>query len=307
VIDPKIVQSADDRSQFMSTCRQARRIEHINVARVLDEGEDSKTVFYVMPLIEGLSLRRIIDLRIEKNEVFTFKETLPLFNQLADGLSKLGRIRFHGVLAPESVVVLPDLLKITAIPNFHGLPRRPHVVKHEACGAEFYIAPEARSESGKPDGRADVYSLAVILTEMMTGRVYGKDGDAKWSGAREVLGANLSEVIRKAVSSDPAKRYDTVVGFVDAVFDQVDEADFPVVELKRMIQISSMTTRIILLMISSSMLLRLSHPLKLLWMSRATVRRPVNWKSVQMISRWIYPKHLTRQRKNFVKSRLCRL
>ena len=232
VIDPKIVQSADDRSQFMSMCRQARRVDHVNVARVLDEGEDSKTVFYVMPLIEGLSLRRIIDLRLEKKEVFTFKETLPLLNQLADGLSKLGRMKFHGGLAPETVVVLPDLLKITALPNFHGLPRRPHVVKHEAWGAIYYIAPEARSETAKPDGRADVYSLAVILTEMMTGCVHGRDSDAKLTGAREVLGKNLVEVMRKALSTDPAKRYDNVSSFVDAVFDQVDEADFPVVELE---------------------------------------------------------------------------
>jgi formylglycine-generating enzyme required for sulfatase activity/serine/threonine protein kinase len=232
VIDPKIVQSADDRSQFMSMCRQARRVDHVNVARVLDEGEDSKTVFYVMPLIEGLSLRRIIDLRLEKKEVFTFKETLPLFNQLADGLSKLGRMKFHGGLAPETVVVLPDLLKITALPNFHGLPRRPHVVKHEAWGAIHYIAPEARSETAKPDGRADVYSLAVILTEMMTGCVHGRDSNAKLKGARELLGKNLVEVMRRALSTDPAKRHDNVSTFVDAVFDQVDEADFPVVELE---------------------------------------------------------------------------
>lgn len=232
VIDPKLVQSEQEQAHFLATCKKARKVQHVNVARLYEQGREGRVVYYVMEYLEGLTLRRIIDLRLEKKEVFKHDEVLPLFNQLADGLSSLGRFKYHGSLYPGSVTVLPDVLKITGLSHYQGIPRRPLIVKHDGNRSNHYLAPEARSDNGKPDGRADVYSLAMMFAEMITGVVYSRDGRARWDAARDLLGTKMSSVLNQALSQNPEERFATPATFVDALFSEVDDSDFPVVEIE---------------------------------------------------------------------------
>ena len=232
VIDSKLIQSDQERNNFLSVCKKARKVDHVNVARLYEEGREGNVVYYVMQYLEGLTLRRIIDLRLEKKQVFQHSEVLPLFNQLADGLASLGRFKFHGSLYPGSITVLPDVLKITGLAHYQAIPRRPLIVKHDGNQSNHYLAPEARNDTGKPGPRSDVYSLAVMFSEMMTGVVYGRDNAARWDGAREVLGAKMQAVLSKALSTRPEDRFDSASAFVDALFNEVDDQDFPVVEIE---------------------------------------------------------------------------
>jgi eukaryotic-like serine/threonine-protein kinase len=232
VIDSKLIQSEREINNFLAVCRKARKVDHINVARLYEEGREGNVVYYVMQYLEGLTLRRIIDLRIEKKQVFQHNEVLPLFNQLADGLSSLGRFKFHGSIYPGSITVLPDVLKITGVAHYQAIPRRPLIVKHDGNESNHYLAPESRNDTGKPGPRSDVYSLAVIFAEMMSGVVYGRDSAARWDGAREVLGENMFQVLSKALSINPEGRFESASSFVDALFNEVDDSDFPVVEIE---------------------------------------------------------------------------
>ncbi|MEZ4270909.1 MAG: hypothetical protein R3C68_05605 [Myxococcota bacterium] len=79
----------------------------------------------------------------------------------------------HGALRPTNIVVLPDVLKVTGLPHFQGLPRRPlsRITQNEA-GKVAYLAPEVRKDDQPIDVRADVYSIGVILGELLTGVVH---------------------------------------------------------------------------------------------------------------------------------------
>ena len=232
VIDSKLIQSDQERNNFLAVCKKARKVDHVNVAHLYEEGREGSVVYYVMQYLEGLTLRRIIDLRLEKKQVFEHSEVLPLFNQLADGLSSLGRFKYHGSLYPGSITVLPDVLKITGLVHYQAIPRRPLIVKHDGNQSNHYLAPEARNDTGKPGPRSDVYSLAVMFAEMMTGVVYGRHNAARWDGAREVLGTKMQAVLGKALSNKPEERFDSAAAFVDALFNEVDDNDFPVVEIE---------------------------------------------------------------------------
>ena len=232
VVDSKLIQSDQERNNFLAVCRKARKVDHVNVARLYEEGREGNVVYYVMQYLEGLTLRRIIDLRIEKKQVFQHNEVLPLFNQLADGLSSLGRFKYHGSIYPGSITVLPDVLKITGLAHYQAIPRRPLIVKHDGNESNHYLAPESRNDTGKPGPRSDVYSLAVIFAEMMSGVVYGRDGAARWDEARGVLGDKMFLVLSKALSLNPEGRFDSASSFVDALFNEVDDNDFPVVEIE---------------------------------------------------------------------------
>ncbi|MBI3178940.1 MAG: protein kinase, partial [Deltaproteobacteria bacterium] len=89
VVAANLLQTEEERAQFFRAAKAARGVQHPNVVRLYDEGRDDRFVFYSMQFPEGLSLRKIIDLRLEKNQVCSFAETLPLFGQLAQALDAL--------------------------------------------------------------------------------------------------------------------------------------------------------------------------------------------------------------------------
>ena len=54
----------------------------------------------------------------------------------------------------------------------------------------------------------------------------------RWDGAREVLGSKMQAVLSKALSNKPEERFESAAAFVDALFNEVDDSDFPVVEIE---------------------------------------------------------------------------
>ncbi|MEO0815205.1 MAG: protein kinase, partial [Myxococcota bacterium] len=107
VISSNLLQTDSERAQFAKTLKAAKRVHHTNVAPVQDSGRHKSHAFYVMPFLEGLNLRKIIDLRLEKKQTFALSEVLPLISQIAQACDAWGRYGHHGAIRPASVVVLP--------------------------------------------------------------------------------------------------------------------------------------------------------------------------------------------------------
>src|SRR5207302_335078 len=81
--------------------------------------------FYTMQFLEGLTLRKIIDLRLSKGQFFQLKEVEPIFAQVAGALDASHKLGPHSDIKPENVVVLPDLLKVTDFGLGLAIPRPP--------------------------------------------------------------------------------------------------------------------------------------------------------------------------------------
>lgn len=216
LVSPNLLQTEQERSAFVKALRAAKKVQHPNVVRIYDEGRDGDQIYYTMPFLEGLTLRKIIDLRVDKKQVFSFSEVLPLVSQLAQALDAWGKFKFHGAIRPSSIVVLPDVLKITGLAHLQGLPRLPFSVLQKQAGNELYLAPEARKDEGGLDKRADIYSTAVIFGEMVTGVTFGGD-DRKWSRVEAELPKELTPVLRKALSEAPEDRYESGHAFFEAL------------------------------------------------------------------------------------------
>lgn len=215
LVAPNLLQAESERSEFLKSVQQVKKSSHPNLIRVYDCGKEGTQVYYSMPYVEGLSLRKIIDLRLEKGEVFGLQEVLPIMGQLAAGLEHLERLGGHGALRPSNVIVLPELLKITGLPHFHGLPRRPFIVQHSNRGELHYLAPEARKEEAPVKKTADVYSMAVILGEMLTGTVPGES--EAWEAALERLGSAVAGVLQRGLNTKAESRHRSATRFFDAV------------------------------------------------------------------------------------------
>ena len=168
VINAKLCQTSDERKAFARQMRMSRKLSHPNLVRVYEEGEDQDRPYYTSQYLDGLTLRKIIDLRLQKGQFFTLREIEPILAQIAAALDGAHKVGAHSDLKPENVLVLPDLLKVTDFGLGLAMPRLPFVQAMKARKSDRYLAPEL-TEGREVDFRADLYSMAVILGEMLSG------------------------------------------------------------------------------------------------------------------------------------------
>lgn len=211
VVNAKLVQTSDEQRLFSRQTKIAKKLSHQNVVRIYDEGRDEQRPYFTMQFLEGLSLRKIIDLRKEKKQTFALSEVEPIFNQLCQALEYAHKTTFHGNLKPDNVIVLPDLLKITDFALLRGLPRKPFLAIQKSRGTNFrYLAPEVRLEVPDLDKSVDVYSLGVVLCEMLTGLVYDEAKAEELNTAGSGLDPSVLRLLKRCLARAPKDRYGSV-------------------------------------------------------------------------------------------------
>jgi serine/threonine protein kinase/formylglycine-generating enzyme required for sulfatase activity len=209
-VSPNLLQTDEEQKQFSKAIKAARKLQHHNIVRIYDEGQhqQSNRRFFTMKLLEGLTLRKIIRLRHDKGQAFSPEEIIPIFQQLASALDYAHKQTWHGDLKPENIIVLPDLLKVTDFNLVKGLPLKPFLGIAKSRSKGFpYIAPELRVEAQSIDGRVDIYSLGVILGEMLTGLVYEGHFSRAFTAALEQLPTRLDGLVRRALAEHPDGRF----------------------------------------------------------------------------------------------------
>ena len=204
VINPRLVQTSEERKLFQKTLRLARKLSHPNLVRVYEDGEDQDRPFFTAQLVEGLTLRKIIDLRIAKGQFFTLREVEPLLVQVCAALDSAHKVGPHTDVRPENVVVLPDLLKVTDFGLGLAIPRLPFVQALKSRKGDAYLSPEYVT-GGEIDHRTDVYSVGVILGEMLAG-VVPEDGIPELREKNPELPASIEGLYRKALNQNPLAR-----------------------------------------------------------------------------------------------------
>lgn len=207
---------------FLSSMRRTMRVEHPIMTRVIDVNCEGNRYFFVANLLEGVPLRDLLDSRRTQGRSFTIREIYPIFRQVSAFLIESG-IECHGALCPENIWILPENLKVLDAGLASALP--PGAVGHRlrsVSKVRGYVAPEML-RGLHPSARSDVYSLGVLLGEMVT--------QARFDGRAEMfreVDADLPEeidfILRRALLVDPRGR------FADAeelMADIADLADAP--------------------------------------------------------------------------------
>jgi len=205
VINSRLLQEPEERTQFSLVMRVGKKLNHPHLLRVFEEGFDGERPFFTAQMVEGMTLRRMMEMRLAKGQPFTLKEVEPLLNQLAAALDAAHRYGPHSNLKPENIIVLPDMLKVTDYGLALGIPRPPFVQAQKVYRAGGYIAPEY-SSGGEIDTRMDLYALGAIVGEMLTGLMPDGDGIPEILMKNPELPPAFEALYRRALNANPMAR-----------------------------------------------------------------------------------------------------
>ena len=222
VMFKNVIENEADNKRFQTEMRIARKIAHQNIVRVYDIDRDNGYSFYTMQLLEGLTLKKIINLRTEKKQVFSLKEIEPIFIQIYNALSAAQNFTYHGNLKPENIMILPDILKVCDFCLVKAIGNEKFMTINSAN--EIYIAPEIRYNWDTVDLRADIYSMAVIIYEMMTGEKF-KGLPVSVSLKNPNAPRSIDYLLNKALSEEQEKRFDSLEEFIEEFKKVVDKEE----------------------------------------------------------------------------------
>ncbi|GER85920.1 hypothetical protein KDW_00820 [Dictyobacter vulcani] len=246
VLLPGIVLDPRSHNEFLARFRREAdaiaALDHINIMPVYEYGEQGELAYLVMPYVTGGTLREVL----EKRGILSLEEVVPIIEQAAAALDgahaqsivhrdlKPGNILFHA----DGRILLADfglakvLKDVTDQENTHG-----HLTSvGTIVGTPEYLSPE-QGTGDTIDYRTDVYSLGVVLYQMLAGRVPFTGTSPVAVAIKHTLEQappitrfnpqvpkNVEAVVMKAMAKSPTDRFDSAGHFAQALRQAVAEA-----------------------------------------------------------------------------------
>ena len=227
---------ADDEKFVRRVQREAisaSSLSHTNIVEIYDVGEDDGNFYIVMEYIEGKTLKQLI----KKRGVLSLPETIDIMMQLLDAIASAhDSYIIHRDIKPQNIMIKDSgLVKITDFGIAMALNSGALTQTNSVMGSVHYLPPEQASGKGSTI-RSDIYSLGILMFEMLTGKVPFKGDTAveialkhmkeSLPSVREinpVVPQSVENIILKAAAKNPKNRYKDVREMKDDIKTCLDE------------------------------------------------------------------------------------
>lgn len=202
-------------TKFRSEAQSAAGLEHANIVNIYDVGSENDMYYIVMEYVEGITLKTYI----EKKGQLNFKEAISIAIQVGRGIEAAhNKGIIHRDIKPQNIIISTEgKVKVTDF----GIARATtsNTIHADVMGSVHYSSPE-QARNGYVDCKSDIYSLGIVMYEMVTGRV-PFDGDTTVAIALQhlqedmvapsayasELPISLEKIIKKATMKSPDRRY----------------------------------------------------------------------------------------------------
>jgi hypothetical protein len=220
VLHAEISDQPDQIERFRREARSVAKLSHPNVVAVIDAGQDAGHPYIVFEYIEGETLKH----RIERMGKLPLDESAAYAIEVGRGLvAAHARNLVHRDVKPQNVLIDPEgRAKVTDFGIARSLEAKGLTATGRVLGTTDYVAPE-QAMGHEIDARSDVYSLGVLLYEMLTGEVpfraetqvgvamkHVNEPLPNVQERRPEVSAALAAVVETATAKDPERRYATM-------------------------------------------------------------------------------------------------
>ena len=207
--------------RFLREIRVAARLSHPHIVPLHDSGKAGELLYYVMPFVEGESLRQ----RLAREGRLALDDALNIAREVASALDYAHRQQIvHRDIKPENVM----LHQGEAVVTDFGIAKAVTSAGSEksltqtgsSVGTPAYMSPEQAAGTAEVDGRSDVYSLGCLLFEMLAGQLpfpapsvqamlvrHVMDAVPSARQARPEVPEGVDHAITQAMAKDPAARF----------------------------------------------------------------------------------------------------
>jgi tetratricopeptide (TPR) repeat protein len=197
--------------RFLREIKVAAGLAHPHIVPLFDSGEADGALFYVMPYLEGESLRH----RLVREDRLPLAEAVQIAREVADALDYAhGQNVVHRDIKPENILlqsghaVVADFGIARAISAAGGGGSR-MTGKGLAVGTPDYMSPEQASGVEEVDGRSDVYSLGCVLHEMLAGHPPRHDQSVSEAELPPATPPEIRAALKRALAPEPVARFAT--------------------------------------------------------------------------------------------------
>lgn len=209
-------------TKFRTEAQSAAGLEHPNIVNIYDVGSENGMHYIVMEYVEGITLKTYI----EKKGQLTFKEAVSIAIQVGRGIEAAhNKGIIHRDIKPQNIIISTEgKVKVTDF----GIARAAssNTISSDVMGSVHYASPE-QARNGFVDGKSDIYSLGIVMYEMVTGRV-PFDGDTTVAVAiqhlqEEIvspsayapnLPISMEKIILKCTQKNPDRRYESMTALL---------------------------------------------------------------------------------------------
>ena len=214
---------ADDEKfvrRFQREANSASSLRHPNIVEMYDVGEDNGKYFIVMEYVNGKTLKSLI----KKRGALNLTEAIDIMLQLASGIACAhDSYIIHRDIKPQNVLILEDgRVKITDFGIAMALNSNELTQTNSVMGSVHYLPPEQASGAGSTI-KSDIYSLGILMFELLTGKVPFKGDNAVEIAIKHMkdpipsvcainpsIPQSVENIILKACAKNPKNRYDSV-------------------------------------------------------------------------------------------------
>ena len=206
--------------RFQREALSVSNLSHPNIVEVYDVGEEDGQYYIVMEYIEGKTLKQLL----KKRETLTLPEVIDIMLQLTDGLAHAHESYIiHRDIKPQNIMILDNgLVKITDFGIAMALNATQLTQTNSVMGSVHYLPPE-QANGKSATVKSDIYSLGILMYELITGSVPFKGDNAVEIALKHMkekipsirkqnptIPQSVENIVIKATAKNPRNRYDSV-------------------------------------------------------------------------------------------------